>query len=55
MVVQGETDKIAEMPPEARMKAARSSVWGDGLLSYLKVLEDWRAEGTLKGLQVSVA
>ncbi|GAB1741734.1 hypothetical protein NU219Hw_g7146t1 [Hortaea werneckii] len=53
--LEGENDKIATMPAEAQMKAARNAIWGDGLLSYLKVLEDWRAEGDLRGLQVSSA
>ncbi|KAI7223139.1 hypothetical protein KC343_g10882, partial [Hortaea werneckii] len=48
--LEGENDKIADMPPEAQMKAARNAIWGDGFLSYLKVLEDWRAEGNLRGL-----
>lgn len=43
------------MPPEAQMKAARNAIWGDGLLSYLQVLDEWRAEGELKGLHVSSA
>ncbi|KAI7284998.1 hypothetical protein KC345_g1996 [Hortaea werneckii] len=50
--LEGENDKIAAMPPEAQMKAARNAIWGDGFLSYLKVLEDWRAEGNLRGLHV---
>ncbi|KAI7667334.1 hypothetical protein KC318_g5937 [Hortaea werneckii] len=53
--LEGENDKIAAMPPEAQMKAARNAIWGDGLLSYLKVLEEWRAEGSLRGLHVSSA
>lgn len=43
------------MPPEAQMKAARNAIWGDGFLSYLKVLEEWRAEGNLRGLHISSA
>ncbi|KAI7131812.1 hypothetical protein KC352_g31130, partial [Hortaea werneckii] len=53
--LEGENDKIAAMPPEVQMKAARNAIWGDGFLSYLKVLEDWRAEGSLEGLHVSSA
>lgn len=33
-------------------KAARHLPWGEGMASYLKVLEEWRASGTMEGLEI---
>ncbi|KAK4541879.1 hypothetical protein LTR36_007243 [Oleoguttula mirabilis] len=50
--MEGMIDKI---PPEARMKAARNSIWGRGFASYLDVLEEWRTQGDMQGLEVTAA
>jgi cyclohexanone monooxygenase len=39
-----------EGQPSAR--AARNSPYGAGPIAFVKVLEDWRAEGSLKGLEL---
>jgi cation diffusion facilitator CzcD-associated flavoprotein CzcO len=49
---EGEADKAATQ--EEQMKAGRAAMWSDGLISYLKVLDDWRAQGDMQGLQVTV-
>jgi cation diffusion facilitator CzcD-associated flavoprotein CzcO len=49
---EGEIDRISGM--EEQMKAARGSIWGEGILDYLSVLEGWRAQGNLRGLEVTV-
>jgi len=35
-----------------QMKAARNSTWGEGVSSYVKQLEAWRATGELNGLEI---
>ncbi|WP_439815869.1 flavin-containing monooxygenase [Zavarzinia sp. CC-PAN008] len=37
------------------MLAARNGSYGAGPIAFVKVLEDWRAEGALKGLDLNVA
>ncbi|KAJ7460763.1 flavin-binding monooxygenase-like family protein [Mycena latifolia] len=34
------------------MKAARGASWGEGVISFVEVLEAWTAEGGLKGFQI---
>ncbi|CAK5268143.1 unnamed protein product [Mycena citricolor] len=36
-----------------QLKAAQSAVWGEGIVSYTKILEEWQAEGGLKGFNVT--
>jgi hypothetical protein len=31
------------------MKLAQAAGWGEGMVSYVKILQDWRAAGELKG------
>jgi cation diffusion facilitator CzcD-associated flavoprotein CzcO len=50
--MEGATDR---MTPEQQAVAARSALWGQGYLSYAKVLGDWRARGNLEGFEISVA
>jgi len=38
--------------PEAQMKQARKSTWSQGIASYVSVIENWRDEGNMKGLEV---
>jgi hypothetical protein len=48
-----EGDAFKAQTPEEQMKAARGAMWSDGLLSYLKIIGDWRAQGDLEGLDIS--
>jgi len=45
--------EMDEVSPEMRMKAARNGVWGYGFSSFLGTMEAWRADGGLRGLQVT--
>ena len=42
-----------KMPMEARMKMAKMSIWGEGILDFTEVLEKWREEGKLEGLEIN--
>lgn len=48
--VEGEMDRI---PPEQQMIMARSGLWGRGIEDYVPVLEQWRADGGMKGIEIS--
>ena len=41
-----------QMPPEIRMKKAKIMPWGKGMSDLRRVLEEWRDEGSLKGLEL---
>jgi hypothetical protein len=45
-------DRISGM--QEQMKAAKGATWGEGILDYLNVLKSWRAQGNLRGLEVTV-
>ncbi|KAJ5718662.1 hypothetical protein N7488_004308 [Penicillium malachiteum] len=47
--LEGELDLV---PPEYRMVLARSGLWGYGIEHWLEVIENWRASGDTKGIQV---
>lgn len=47
---EGEMDRT---PAEDRMKAARGAIWGEGMLGFVDVIEEWRRDGGLKGLEVT--
>ena len=49
---EGELDRISGM--EEQMKVAKEQIWGEGILDYLNVLEGWRAQGNLRGLEITV-
>ncbi|KAK5171144.1 uncharacterized protein LTR77_004288 [Saxophila tyrrhenica] len=49
---EGETDQITE--PAQQMKMARNAIWPKGFPDYCNIIEAWRAEGSMKGLEVSV-
>jgi cation diffusion facilitator CzcD-associated flavoprotein CzcO len=38
---------------EEQMKAARGAIWGRGIADYVSVIEDWRRQGDLKGLEIA--
>ena len=40
---------------EQQAKGARSAIYGQGYLSYAKILHDWRAKGDLEGLEITAA
>lgn len=47
---EGEFDR---MSMEEKMKAARGTIWGEGPNSFADVLESWRKQGGLQGLDVT--
>lgn len=49
---EGDLDRRS---PEEQGKTARMTPWGDGYLSFLDVIEGWRAEGKMDGLEITVA
>ncbi|KAJ7199969.1 flavin-binding monooxygenase-like family protein [Mycena pura] len=48
---EGENDRT---DPQARMKAARRAPWGEGIGSFVKVMNAWHDDGQLEGLEISV-
>lgn len=42
----------ASWGPEVLMKVARNGLYGQGFLKYSKVLDGWRKQGNLEGMQV---
>ncbi|KAH8694178.1 hypothetical protein BGW36DRAFT_301315 [Talaromyces proteolyticus] len=49
--MEGDIDRA---PVEMRMKMARSGLWGSGIEDFLKVIESWRADGNMRGIQVQI-
>lgn len=49
---EGESDK---MTAEQQAATARLAIWGQGYLSYAKILAEWRASGKMEGFEVSAA
>ncbi|OQD67993.1 hypothetical protein PENPOL_c003G03538 [Penicillium polonicum] len=47
--LEGDLDRI---PSEQQMVLARSGLWGSGIEHWLGVIEDWRAEGNMKGIVI---
>jgi cation diffusion facilitator CzcD-associated flavoprotein CzcO len=43
------------LPQEAMPKMARAGLYGQGYLKYAKLLDEWRREGQLEGLNVTAA
>lgn len=50
---EGEASKAK--PMEEQIKSARAAPWSKGILDYIRVIEAWRAEGKLQGLEVKDA
>lgn len=48
--MEGEFDN--HNAPEEMVKAARAMHWAEGVMSWVKILEGWRAKGEMKGLEV---
>jgi hypothetical protein len=36
------------------LKKVKGTLWADGMGSFLKMLEAWRADGKLEGMEVEV-
>lgn len=51
MTAEGEALRQPTDPVEAAKKA-RSAMWCEGIASFLKVLQEYRADGSLKGIEV---
>ncbi|KAF8417842.1 hypothetical protein EV426DRAFT_638679 [Tirmania nivea] len=49
---EGDADRVTTM--EEQMKAAKSAIWGHGVLDYNSVIEGWRTQGGLEGLEWAV-
>ena len=49
--VEGAVDQITD--PEQQMKMAKMGLWPKGFLDFYNVLEQWRNDGGLKGLEVA--
>lgn len=52
--VEGLADKVMEMGREAQMKAGRGGIWGAGIGDFVRVVEEWRGEGRMRGIEVKV-
>lgn len=48
--MEGEADK--PKTPEEMLKAARAVHWGEGVMSWVSILEGWREKGGMEGLEV---
>ncbi|KAF2634160.1 FAD/NAD(P)-binding domain-containing protein [Massarina eburnea CBS 473.64] len=49
--VEGGLDQV---PPEMQMIMARSGLWGSGIEDFIDIVEAWRKEGSMQGIQVEV-
>ncbi|KAJ7171611.1 hypothetical protein C8R43DRAFT_874579, partial [Mycena crocata] len=47
---EGEADRLSD---GEKMKKAKGAAWGEGAESFLAVIEGWRSEGELRGLELS--
>lgn len=50
---EGEADK--EKSEAEQFEAAKQAPWGEGIVSYRNVVEEWKAKGNLEGLIIEVA
>lgn len=50
---EGALDMVVQLPPEEQMKMAKRGIWGLGLMDYSRVLDEWRNQGNLPGLEVN--
>lgn len=48
--LEGKADEPKTM--QDMIKAARQAHWGEGIMSWVKILEAWRAVGTMEGLKI---
>lgn len=47
---EGDRDKVLDL--QEQMKAARSAPWGEGMTSFVKMVDAWKAEGSLNGYEL---
>jgi hypothetical protein len=52
VTLEGEATRPAEQAET--IKRARSSMWYQGILSFERMLEAWRADGRMEGLEVTI-
>ena len=50
--LEGDLDRL---PDEVKAHLARGGAWGRGMNDFARLCADWRAEGDLKGLEISAA
>jgi hypothetical protein len=53
--INAEGQSFGDGSPAEAAKAARSVGWSEGMGSYEKVIEAWRKNGALKGLEITAA
>ena len=53
--LEGELDKLLSKGPEVQAKMMRGQVWGRGINHYVEVLDKWRSDGGLRGLDIKAA
>lgn len=51
--ITSEGQAMASRDPEEMAKQSRATPWCEGMTSYVRVLEEWRAEGGLQGLGIT--
>ncbi|KAJ6006028.1 hypothetical protein N7451_003972 [Penicillium sp. IBT 35674x] len=49
--LEGDLDRALK-EPERQMALARSGIWGSGIEHWLQIIEDWRANGDMRGIMV---
>lgn len=54
MTNEGEAMQMSQAPEEM-IKSAKGGPWPGGMIKYIRELETWRADGSLQGIEVSVA
>ena len=47
--------ELSRLTPEQQMSFAKLGIWPNGFESYLRLLEQWRADGKMDGLEVAVS
>jgi cation diffusion facilitator CzcD-associated flavoprotein CzcO len=53
--LEGELDKLLSKGPEVQAKMMRGQIWGRGINHYVEVLDKWRSDGGLRGLDIKAA
>lgn len=48
--LEGKADQPKSL--EDMIKASRQAHWGEGIMSWVRIIEEWRAAGTMEGLEV---
>lgn len=51
---EGALSSAKDLPMEAQIKAARMATWGQGIMDYTRILEDWRADDNRRDLEITV-